>query len=65
MVYYGFALPDTAVGLFLIACLVLLAMPVLFNTVLVIFSMAGAKVERKHFMSYTEFGAALFKNLMK
>jgi len=65
MVYYGFALPDTVVELCLIAFVILLAMPVLFNTVLVIFSMAGAKVERKHFMSYNEFGTAIFKKLMK
>ncbi|MDI6976143.1 hypothetical protein [Serratia sp. Se-RSBMAAmG] len=65
MVYFGFALPETVTSFCIIACLILLAMPLLFNIVLVFFSMAGANIERKHFMSYTEIGKAIFKDLMK
>lgn len=65
MIYFGFALPETVKEFFIVACLILLAMPLLFNMVLVFFSMAGANIERKHFMSYTELGKAIFKDLMK
>lgn len=65
MVYFGFALPETIIEFCIIACLTLLAMPLLFNMVLVFFSMAGANIERKHFMSYTELGKAIFKDLIK
>lgn len=65
MVYFGFALPETVTDFCIIASLILLAIPLLFNMVLVFFSMAGANIERKHFMSYTELGKAIFKDLMK
>lgn len=65
MIYFGFALPETVIDFCIITCLSLLAMPLLFNIVLVCCSIVGANIERKHFMSYTELGKAIFKDLMK
>lgn len=61
MVFYGLALPSGAYEFCLISFIVILTMPIWFNMILMFFSLLGANIEQKHYMSYKELG----KNILK